>query len=107
VGLADQQKQNAKHRAPTTFVASGIFARWRHPNYAGEIIVQMGLIIAGIAAVSAGWANYAAVTIAPVYVILLMIAECTRSDKYQMSRYGDDDAYKNYVARSGSIVPRW
>jgi steroid 5-alpha reductase family enzyme len=106
-GLADQQKQEAKNRAPTSFVASGIFARWRHPNYAGEIIVQVGLIIAGVVAVSAGWANYAAVIIAPLYVILLMVAECTRSDKYQTLRYGDDEAYKSYVARSGSIVPRW
>ncbi len=106
-GLADQQKQAGKYKNPTTFVTNGLYANWRHPNYIGEIIVQIGLIVAGIGAVSVGWGNYAAVIIAPLYVILLMISECQRSDAYQMLRYGDDPAYKEYAARSGSFLPRF
>jgi steroid 5-alpha reductase family enzyme len=105
-GVADQQKQLVKYGNPGAFVKDGMYARWRHPNYAGEIIVQLGLILAGVMAVSAGWANYAAVTIAPIYVILLMLSECTRSDKYQMQRYGDDESYRSYLAQSGSLLPR-
>ena len=105
-GLADQQKQAGKAADPTSFVTDGLFARWRHPNYAGEIIVQIGLIIAGLSAVSAGWGNYAAVTIAPLYVILLMISECSRADKYQQLRYGDKEEYQAYLHRSGSLFPR-
>ena len=105
-GTADEQKQAAKRAAPQNFVARGLYARWRHPNYAGEIVVQLGLIIAGIGAVAAGWGNYAAVVIAPLYVILLMLAECTRSDNYMELRYGDRQDFKDYKARSGSLVPR-
>ncbi|MCP4001179.1 MAG: DUF1295 domain-containing protein [Gammaproteobacteria bacterium] len=104
--LGDAQKQEGKQRTPDTFITSGMFARWRHPNYMGEIIVQIGIIIAGISAVSVGWANYAAVIIAPLYIILLMISESGRADKYQLLRYGGDQAYKTYVANSGSLLPR-
>ncbi len=105
-GLADKQKQVSKRKAPGEFVANGLYSRWRHPNYAGEIIVQIGLIVAGVAAVSAGWENYAAVTIAPFYIILLMLSECTRLDRSQQLQYGDSGSYKDYVARSGSLFPR-
>jgi steroid 5-alpha reductase family enzyme len=104
--LGDSQKQAGKRKTPDTFVSNGILARWRHPNYTGEIIVQVGLIVAGFSAVSAGWANYAAFIIAPLYIILLMISEGGRADKYQLLRYGDDEGYKRYVARSGSLLPR-
>ena len=105
-GLADAQKQKAKALAPDTFVTAGLFSRWRHPNYGGEILVQVGRIIAGLGAIPGGWAYYLAVTIAPLYVILLMISECGRSDKYMDLRYGDQDAYKAYIARSGRYLPR-
>ncbi|MGI9291034.1 MAG: DUF1295 domain-containing protein [Gammaproteobacteria bacterium] len=103
--VADHQKQAAKREHPGSFVATGLFSRWRHPNYVGEIIVQIGLIMAGIAAVTVGWANYAAVVIAPLYVILLMIAECQRADKYLQLRYGEQDGFRKYFSQSGSMVP--
>jgi len=105
-GLADAQKQKAKATAPDTFVASGLFSRWRHPNYIGEILVQTGLLIAGIGAVTAGWGNYAAVIVAPLYVVLLMIAECGRSDAYMELRYGDKAEFRQYRDNSGSFLPR-
>ena len=105
-GLADAQKQKAKAIAPDRFVASGLFSRWRHPNYIGEMLVQSGLLIAGIGAVTTGWANYAAVIVAPLYVILLMIAECGRSDAYMELRYGDTDEFRHYKESSGSFLPR-
>jgi len=104
--LADEQKQDAKRQNSGTFVTTGVYARWRHPNYMGEIIVQMGLIIAGIAAVGSGWGNYAAVLIAPAYIILLMTAESIRADKYQLQHYGDDERYQAYMNLSGSLLPR-
>ena len=73
-GLADHQKQKAKSQASQDFVSDGLYARWRHPNYAGEILVQLGLIIAGVGAATAYWGDFAAVVIAPLYIILLMIS---------------------------------
>jgi steroid 5-alpha reductase family enzyme len=105
-GLADAQKQKAKAIAPDVYVTSGLFSRWRHPNYVGEILVQIGLLIAGIGAVSAGWGNYAAVIVAPLYVILLMISECGRSDAYLELRFGDKAEFRQYKDNSGAFLPR-
>jgi len=105
-GLADAQKQKAKAIAPDAFVANGLFSRWRHPNYVGEILVQVGLIVVGLGAIPGGWVNYAAVTVSPLYVILLMISECGRSDRYMELRYGSQDTFKAYVARSGCYLPK-
>ena len=105
-GLADAQKQKAKAMAPGDFVGNGLFSRWRHPNYVGEILVQVGLIVVGLGAIPGGWVNYVAVTVSPLYVILLMIAECGRADRYMDLRYGDRDSFKAYVARSGCYLPK-
>jgi steroid 5-alpha reductase family enzyme len=105
-GLADAQKQKAKARVADSFVSTGLFSRWRHPNYVGEILVQVGLIIVGLGAIPGGWANYVAVTVAPLYVILLMISECGRSDRYMELRYGEREEFKVYLARSGCYLPK-
>ena len=106
--LADQQKQAAKYRDSNAFVSDGLYMLVGViPTMLAKSLWQIGLIVAGVGAVSAGWGNYAAVVIAPFYVILLMISECTRSDKAQLARYGDTDAYKTYVANSGSMLPRF
>ncbi len=105
-GLADYQKQQAKAIAPDNFVSSGLFSRWRHPNYAGEILVQLGLIIVGVGSLTVGWINYLAVTVAPLYIILLMLAECGRTDRSLQQRFGQRDDFRAYAARSGSVFPR-
>lgn len=111
-GLADYQKQQAKAIAPDQFVSNGLFSRWRHPNYAGEILVQLGLIVAGVGTLlssssTGAWINYVAVTVAPLYIILLMLAECTRGDRHMQSRYGASELFRAYAARSGSVFPRF
>ena len=71
------------------------------------MLVQAGLILAGLVAVTAGWANYAAVTIAPLYVILLMIAESRNADTRLEDRHGSEQAFREYRAQSGSLLPRF
>ena len=104
--MADAQKQARKAENPDIFVSTGLFARWRHPNYIGEILVQAGLIVAGLGAASATWGNVLAVIVAPLYIILLMLAECLRADDYMELRYGDRDDFRAYRAASGSFLPR-
>jgi len=104
-GIADAQKQRVKERDPDHFVTAGLYARWRHPNYAGEFLVQAGLIIAGLSAVSS-WSAALAVVPAPLYIAILMVHEAGRVDAEQLQRYGDDPEFRAYLDRSGSIVPR-
>jgi len=103
--LADAQKQTAKSRDSTALVADGLFARWRHPNYAGEILFHAGIIIAGLASVT-DMAGAVVVVIAPLYIILLMISEAARMDGVHTEKYGETDEYRRYRANSGSLIPR-
>lgn len=104
-GIADRQKQISKQQAPDAYVATGLFSRWRHPNYLGEIGLQVGLMVAGLSVVT-GIIDALTVVIAPLYITILMISEAQRVDDYQAARYGDDPAWREYRERSGSLFPR-
>lgn len=103
-GVADWQKQRAKHVAPDRFVTAGLFARWRHPNYLGEILMQSGLMIVAVSA-AADVGDIAAGVVAPLYIFVLMVSESRRVDDYQVTHYGSDPAYVKYRQSSGSLLP--
>jgi steroid 5-alpha reductase family enzyme len=105
-GLADWQKQAAKRDDAGQLVTTGLYRRWRHPNYAGEILLQLGLIIAGLWSVST-LGDALVVVIAPSYIVILMVAEAFRVDKEQELKYGTGDEYKAWRGASGSLVPRF
>jgi steroid 5-alpha reductase family enzyme len=104
-GVADWQKQRSKQQAPDAYIATGLFSRWRHPNYLGEIGLQVGLMIAGLSVIS-GAVDALTVVIAPLYITILMISESQRVDDYQVTRYGSDPVWREYRERSGALFPR-
>ncbi|MEC9375316.1 MAG: DUF1295 domain-containing protein [Pseudomonadota bacterium] len=104
--FADQQKQRAKAIEPNKHFTSGLFKRCRHPNYSGEILVQIGLILVGISAVSEGWENYLAVSVSPTYIIFLMISESIRADKQLQTQYKLNQGFQEYWNRSWSLLPK-
>ena len=104
--LADAQKQAVKAEQPDALVTGGLFSRWRHPNYAGEILLHLGLIIAGIAAVDT-LPNMLALIVAPLYIIILMISEAQSADQLHVKKYGEKPEYASYRAQSGSLLPRF
>lgn len=103
--VADRQKQRAKAHNPDVWVTAGLHGRWRHPNYLGEIGVQVGLMIAGLS-VTTGATQAVMAVIAPLYITVLMISEARRADDHQAERYGTDPAWQAYRDRSGSLFPR-
>lgn len=104
-GLADWQKQQVKNATPDQPVLHGLFRHARHPNYSGEILLQLGLIITGLSVV--GTVGEAlAVIIAPGYIIALMITESRRVDSTQETRYWDHAEYPAWRVRTGSLLPR-
>jgi len=105
-GVADRQKQRSKQRAPDRFVVAGLFARTRHPNYLGEILMQVGLMIVAAASTTTFGAFVAGI-VSPLYIFILMISESRRVDDYQITRYGGDPAYVEYRERSGSLLPKF
>ena len=102
--VADQQKQAAKASSPGAFVASGLYARLRHPNYLGEIIFQIGLLVITVVGASGGWALAAGV-LGPLYILILMYYAARDQDGQQSKRYGNDPAYGSYREQSSSLLP--
>ena len=101
---ADSQKQKAKLDNPDKLVTSGIFSRWRHPNYAGEVLFQLGLLLAGFSVV-ADISAALAILLSPAYIVILMVSECGRVDRLQEERWQDDSDYEAWRKRSFSLLP--
>ncbi len=102
--VADQQKQAAKAVRPTAFVTTGLYQRIRHPNYLGEIVFQIGLLVAAVTVAPGAWTLAAALP-GPVYVVVLMYYAARDQDRQQLERYGSDPDYDRYRQRSGSLLP--
>jgi len=102
--LADGQKQAAKAASPSAFVASGLYARLRHPNYLGEIVFQAGLLVIAAGGATGGWALAAGVA-GPLYMVILMYYAARDQDHQQGRRYGSDPAYQAYRQQSSSLLP--
>lgn len=102
--VADAQKQAAKAVNPGTFVTAGFYARLRHPNYLGEIIFQVGLIVAAVSAATGGWALAAGVA-GPLYIVILMYYAARDQDHQQSQRYGTDPAYQSWRNQTSCLLP--
>lgn len=102
--VADAQKQAAKAANPTAFVAGGLYARLRHPNYLGEIVFQAGLIVAAVAAATGTWALAAGVA-GPLYIVILMYYAAHDQDHQQSQRYGTEPAYQAWRSRTSCLLP--
>lgn len=102
--VADAQKQAAKAARPDRFVDSGLYASMRHPNYLGEIIFQLGLIVAATSAATGGWALAVGI-VGPAYIAILMYFQALEQDRGQGKRYGQDPDWQAYRQRSGSLLP--
>lgn len=102
--IADQQKQAGKVRNADSFVSDGLYRRIRHPNYLGEMVFQIGLMLACIGTAS-NWLEYAACLIGPLYIVILMYYAGLGADEEQQQRYSADPAYAQYRQRSGTFLP--
>lgn len=102
--VADRQKQAAKAVEPAAFVTGGLYRGIRHPNYLGEIVFQLGLLLAALTAANGTWMLAAALP-GPAYIVVLMYYAARDQDRQQDERYGTDPAYQSYRQQSGSLLP--
>lgn len=115
---ADTQKYLGKRRDPSKWLSTGLFAKVRHPNYAGELHVWLGVFLGGLPAFfSRGAAWY---LLCWAFVALLgMLATLRRAakslDRRQEAKYtarGKDSSnfrrnveYRMYAERTGCLAP--
>ena len=104
--MADQQKSAfRKDRANDgRFIATGLWSWSRHPNYFGEIMLWTGIAIMAVPVLS-GWRWVALVSPVFVAVLLIRISGIPALERRGAKRWGDDQAYQEYVRTTSVLVP--
>ena len=104
---ADQQKKRFRARPENAerFIASGLWAWSRHPNYFGEILLWTGIAVAALPALE-GWQH--ATLISPVFVYLLLtrISGVRMLEARADRRWANDASYARYRADTPMLVLR-
>jgi steroid 5-alpha reductase family enzyme len=102
--VADAQKARLKARHPHRFVATGLYAVVRCPNYLGEMIFWLGNFIAGLAAYQS-LGHWLIALAGLVCIELIMLGSARRLEIKQAERYAGDAGYAAYVRRVPILFP--
>ncbi len=105
--VADYQKSQFRKIAENKgqFIQSGLWSKSRHPNYFGEIVLWIGILIIALP-VFEGW-QFVGI-ISPIFVILLL----TRVSGIPMLEYradekwGGEEAYEQYKKNTPVLIPK-
>ena len=105
--VADAQKSRfrADPENKGKFIQSGLWARSRHPNYFGEIVLWIGIAIIALPVLSGwGWITL----ISPVFVTILLtrISGVPMLERSADERWGGQEDYEAYKARTPVLIPR-
>ncbi|ALO44990.1 DUF1295 domain-containing protein [Pseudohongiella spirulinae] len=103
---ADTQKRRFRANPDNKgkFIASGLWAWSRHPNYFGEILLWIGIALIALPVLS-GW-QYVTL-ISPVFVVLLLtrISGIPMLEARADKRWGNDSGYLSYKEKTSILVP--
>ena len=105
--IADQQKSRFRADPANAgrFINVGLWARSRHPNYFGEILLWAGIAVMAIPYLSSTqWV----VMLSPifVYALLTRISGIPTLARRGQQLWGDDPIYQAYVANTPRLLPR-
>ena len=105
--IADRQKSRFREDPANAgqFINVGLWARSRHPNYFGEILLWTGILVTAMPYLSGSqWI----VLLSPffVYVLLTRISGIPTLAKRGQQLWGDDPAYQAYLNSTPRLFPR-
>jgi steroid 5-alpha reductase family enzyme len=105
--VADSQKSrfqaDAKNKGK--FIQSGLWARSRHPNYFGEIVLWIGVAVIALPVLQ-GWQWVA--LISPLFVTLLLtrVSGVPLLEKRADEKWGGQADYEAYKEQTPVLIPR-
>jgi steroid 5-alpha reductase family enzyme len=105
--VADYQKSrfNADPQNQGKFIQTGLWSRSRHPNYFGEIVLWVGVMIIALPVLQ-GWQWVA--LISPVFVTLLLtrVSGIPLLEKKADQKWGGQADYEAYKKTTPVLIPR-
>ncbi len=105
--VADAQKSafRADPANDGRFITTGLWAWSRHPNYFGEIMLWVGVAVIALPALS-GWQYITLLSPVFVYLLLTRVSGVPMLERKADKRWGGEEAYEAYKARTPVLVPR-
>jgi len=104
---ADAQKSrfNADPANKGKFIQTGLWARSRHPNYFGEIVLWIGVAVIAIPVLQ-GWQWVA--MISPLFVTLLLtrVSGVPLLEKKADKKWGGQEDYESYKKKTPVLIPK-
>ena len=104
--VADAQKSRFRANPANKgkFIQTGLWARSRHPNYFGEIVIWIGVAIIAMPALR-GWQFVT--LISPLFVTLLLtrISGVPMLERRADEKWGGQEEYQAYKARTPVLIP--
>lgn len=104
--IADRQKSdfNAMPGNKDKFIRSGLWSWSRHPNYFGEIVLWIGVMIIAMPILQ-GWQW--ATLISPIFIIILLtrISGVPMLEKRADEKWGGQPEYEAYKANTSVLIP--
>ena len=105
--ISDNQKNRfrADPANKGKFIQSGLWAKSRHPNYFGEIMLWIGVAIIAFPVLQ-GWQWITMISPAFVTLLLTRISGVPMLEKRADEKWGGQEDYEAYKKRTPSLIPR-
>ena len=98
--VGDEQLRQHINKKTGKLLQSGLWSVTRHPNYFGEILIWIGLYLAGLAMIFDGSVNlfyYGSLILSPLIMSAVLIKISTPLLEKNMEKYAGWEAYKQKV----------
>ena len=102
--VADLQKNAAKKKNSRRFVDTGLYRIVRCPNYLGELLLWLGMLLTGTTALKGVW-QWVLALLGFVLIAWVMFSGARRLELRQDKNYGADPEYQRYVRSVPIILP--
>lgn len=102
--VADMQKTAAKKRNSRRFVDTGVYRFVRCPNYLGELLLWLGMLLTGTTALRGPW-QWILALLGFILIAWVMFSGARRLEIRQDRNYGADPEYQKYVRIVPILIP--